>query len=57
MSPEVQRIYEFVVKLEDKYYDALKGDGSITDILVTAQASSYQRVRYFIEETEENNNE
>jgi len=45
---KVDRIYEFVSKMEDFYYDKL-GDDQNKNMLLTFQATSYQMVRYFIE--------
>jgi hypothetical protein len=46
---KVDKIYGFVEALENHYYDKL-GDDFDKNILLTLQASAYQRVRYFIEE-------
>ena len=54
MIEEVEKIYEFVAKMEDLYYSKLTGgENSMSDMVVMAQASAFQRVRYFIESLEE----
>lgn len=50
---KIDTIYEFVVKMEDFYYDKLGSDSLAKDTMHTLQATSFQRVRYFIEELEE----
>lgn len=45
---KVDKIYEFVRKWEDFYYDKI-GDDQNKNMLITFQATSYQRVRCFIE--------
>lgn len=49
MTPEVQKIHDFVSKLEDDYYKKLSGNGGLADMMISAQAGSFQKVRYFIE--------
>lgn len=50
MNEQVKKIYDFVSQLEDLYYSKLTcGENLQTDLINTAQASSFQRVRYFIE--------
>lgn len=54
MIEEVKKIYEFVAKMEDLYYSKLTGgENPMSDMVVIAQASAFQRVRYFIESLEE----
>jgi hypothetical protein len=51
MNEEVKKIYDFVSKCEDFYYSKLTcGQNLQADLMNTAQASSFQRIRYFIEE-------
>jgi len=49
MTPEVQKIHDFVSELEDDYYKKLSGNGGLADMRISAQAGSFQKVRYFIE--------
>lgn len=48
------KLLEYVIQEEDKYYDlAIKEmykDNMIANQICTAQASSFQRVRYFMDE-------
>lgn len=54
MTEEIAKIYDFVAKMEDLYYSKLTGGKNPTsDMVVMAQASAFQRVRYFIESLEE----
>ena len=54
MAEEVAKIYDFVAKMEDLYYSKLTGGENLTSYMVVmAQASAFQRVRYFIEMLEE----
>ena len=54
MTEEVAKIYDFVAKMEDLYYSKLTGGKNLTSYMVVmAQASAFQRVRYFIEMLEE----
>lgn len=63
MNEQVKKIYDFISQLEDHHYSKLTcGKNLEVDLINTAQATSYQRVRYFIEEmlehsTEENETE
>lgn len=58
MNEQVEKIYDFVSKMEDKYYSKLNnGEDLETDILYTAQASCFQMMRYFIEEMFEHSTE
>ena len=51
MNEQVKKIYDFVLQMEDSYYSKLTcGENLEADLMNTAQASSFQRVRYFIEE-------
>lgn len=51
MNEQIKKIYDFVSQLEDHHYSKLTcGKNLETDLINTAQATSYQRVRYFIEE-------
>ena len=51
MNEQVKRIYDFISQLEDLYYSKLTcGENLQADLMNTAQATSFQRVRYFIEE-------
>lgn len=55
MTEEIAKIYDFVAKMEDLYYSKLTGGESPTsaDMIVMAQTSAFQRVKYFIESLEE----
>lgn len=54
MTEEIAKIYDFVAKMEDLYYSKLTGGKNLTSYMVImAQASAFQRVRYFIECLEE----
>lgn len=55
MTEEIAKIYDFVAKMEDLYYSKLTGGENPTsaDMIVMAQASAFQRVKYFIESLEE----
>lgn len=54
MTKEIAKIYDFVAKMEDLYYSKLTGgENPTSDMVVMAQASAFQRVRYFIESLEE----
>lgn len=54
MAEEIAKIYDFVAKMEDLYYSKLTGgENPTSDMVVMAQASAFQRVRYFIESLEE----
>ena len=58
MNEQVEKIYDFVSQLEDLYYSKLTcGENLQADLMNTAQASSFQRVRYFIEEMLEHSTE
>lgn len=51
MNEEVKKIYDYVSQLEDSYYSKLTGGKNIqADIMNTAHATSFQKVRYFIED-------
>lgn len=51
MNEQVKMIYDFVSHLEDLHYSKLTcGENLQADLMNTAQAASFQRVRYFIEE-------
>ena len=51
MHKQVEKSYDFVSKMEDLYYSKLTcGEDLQADFMNTAQATSFQRVRYFIEE-------
>ena len=51
MNEQVKKIYDFVSQLEDFYYSKLTcGENLQADLMNTAQAASFQRVRYFIED-------
>ena len=53
MNEQVKKIYDFVSQMEDLYYSKLTcGENLQADLMNTAQATSFQRVRYFIEEME-----
>ena len=45
---KIDKIYDFVCKMEDFNYDKL-GDDVNANLFITAQATSYQRIRYFID--------
>lgn len=55
MIKEVEQIYDYVSQMEDLYYSKLTGGENPTsaDMIVMAQTSAFQRVRYFIESLEE----
>lgn len=54
MIKEVEQIYDYVSQMEDLYYSRLTGgENPTSDMVVMAQASAFQRVRYFIESLEE----
>lgn len=54
MIKEVEQIYDYVSQMEDLYYSKLTGGQNLTsDMVIMAQASAFQRVRYFIESLEE----
>lgn len=54
MAEEIAKIYDFVAKMEDLYYSKLTGgENPTSDMVMMAQASAFQRVRYFIESLEE----
>ena len=54
MIKEVEQIYDYVSQMEDLYYSKLTGGENPTSgMVVMAQASAFQRVRYFIESLEE----
>ena len=54
MNQQVKTIYDFVFVQEDKYYSLLTGGENVhADILNTYRATSFQLVRYFIEEMEQ----
>lgn len=54
MTKEIAKIYDFVAKMEDLYYSKLTGRENLTSYMVVmAQASAFQRVRYLIESLEE----
>lgn len=50
MNEQVKKIYDFVQQMEDLYYSKLTcGEDLTTDLMNIAQATSFQKVRYFIE--------
>lgn len=54
MDEKVKKIYNFVQHFEDLYYSKLTGgENAVSDMVMSASASAFQRVRYFIEEMEE----
>lgn len=54
MNKQVKKIYDFVSQLEDLYYSKLTGGENLqADLMNTAQATSFQIVRYFIEEMQD----
>jgi hypothetical protein len=54
MTEEIAKIYDFVAKMEDLYYSKPTEGKNLTSYMVMmAQASAFQRVRYFIEILEE----
>lgn len=56
MNKKIERIYNFVQQKEDLYYSKLTcGENLSNDIVNTAQAISFQMVRYFIESMLEEN--
>ena len=58
MNEQVRKIYDFVSQLEDFHYSKLTcGENLQADLMNTAQAASYQRVRYFIEDMLEQSTE
>lgn len=54
MNAEVEKIYNYVSKMEDFYYGRID-ECPNTSSLMTAQAISFQKVRYFIEDMEDEN--
>lgn len=58
MNEQVKKIYDFVLQMEDLYYSKLTcGKNLQADLINTAQATSFQRVRYFIEEMQDQSTE
>lgn len=57
MSDDVKKIYEYVKAQEDRYYEfasnALDKDNVFANQIHSAEATAFQRVRYFIETLEE----
>ena len=54
MIKEVEQIYDYVSQMEDLYYSKPTEGKNLTSYMVMmAQASAFQRVRYFIESLEE----
>lgn len=50
MIKEVEQIYDYVSQMDDLYYSKLTEGKNLTSYMVVmAQASAFQRVRYFIE--------
>lgn len=53
MNKQIDKILEYVTNEEEKYYDfaiQCMNENNVTGNMVsTAQASAFQRVRYFIE--------
>lgn len=48
---KIKQIYNYVKKQEDYYYGKVSsGDNAISDITMSSQAVSFQKVRYFIEQ-------
>jgi Tfp pilus assembly PilM family ATPase len=56
MDNKINKILEFVSKQEDFFYNKL-GDDQIKNVILTAQAASFQKVRYFIEDLMESEND
>lgn len=51
MDEKVRKIYDFVQHFEDLYYSKLTGGKNInSDMIMSASATAFQKVRYFIEE-------
>ena len=58
MKEQINKIYDFVSQMENLYYSKLTcGENLQADLMNTAQATSFQRVRYFIEEMLEHETE
>ena len=50
-NEQIKKIYDTVSRWEDYYYSKLTGGKNLeADMINTAQAASFQRVRYFIED-------
>lgn len=50
MNEQVEKIYNFAEQMENLYYSKLTcGEDVMADLMNTAQATSFQRIRYFIE--------
>lgn len=51
MHAQVKQIYDFVLDMEDLYYSKIGVyENPKEDIINTVQATCFQRVRYFIED-------
>ena len=51
MNEQVKKIYDFVSQMEDSYYSKLTCcENPQADFLNVARASSFQQIRYFIED-------
>ena len=55
MDADVQRIYDFVSRQEQKHLNKLKASDGFTDTSTITRIASYQRVRYFIEDMRRDN--
>ena len=51
MHAQVKQIYDYVLAMEDLYYSKVGiHENPTEDIINTVQATCFQRVRYFIED-------
>ena len=55
MDADVQRIYDFVLRQEQKHLEKLKASEGFTDTSTITRIACYQRVRYFIEDMRRDN--
>lgn len=57
MDNNLDKIYQYVFKEEERFYDlaykAMEENNTTANMLATAQAASFQKVRYFIEDLQE----
>jgi len=53
MNDELKKVYDYVTAQEDKYYDfafkCLESNNTFANQIHSAEATAFQRVRYFIE--------
>lgn len=59
MDDKLQKVYKYVNEMEDKYYNlamkSLDKGNMLSNQLMSAQATAFQRVRYFIDVMGEEN--